>query len=123
MFLICLIVSHKYTTQTPLLQLFNTLSYPELRLVMKSFVKIILFVAIFLLNITPIFAQVPREKPIRIIVVPDHTDWTYNLGEKVKFTVTVLKNGSIVPNANVQYEIGLEKMTPTIKDSMTLANG
>jgi cephalosporin-C deacetylase-like acetyl esterase len=45
------------------------------------------------------------------------------LGEKVNFTITVTKNGSLVPNASVRYEIGPEKQDPTQKKSAIAATG
>ena len=65
----------------------------------------------------------PTEKFIKVVVAPDHTDWTYKPGEKVKFTVSVLQNGNLVKNAKVRYEIGPEKMEPTKKETLTLATG
>ena len=31
----------------------------------------------------------PVEKIVKVIVAPDHADWTYTIGEKVKFNVSV----------------------------------
>ncbi|MBE9463027.1 acetylxylan esterase [Dyadobacter subterraneus] len=76
----------------------------------------------FLLALAPAFSQ-PIERATKIIVAPDREDWTYKTGDKVKFTITVLKNGNPVKNASIRYEIGLEKMDPTIKETKTAANG
>lgn len=65
----------------------------------------------------------PAEQFIKVIVAPDHTDWTYKPGEKVKFTITVLQSGNVLKNAVVKYEIGPEKMEPEKKDSLRLASG
>ena len=65
----------------------------------------------------------PTAQFIRVIVAPDHTDWTYKPGEKVKFTITVLQNGNVLKNAIVKYEIGPEKMDPVKKDSLVIPNG
>ncbi|GAB3314128.1 acetylxylan esterase [Larkinella ripae] len=69
-----------------------------------------------------VFAQ-PAERPIKIVVAPDHTSWQYRPGEAVKFTITVLQNGNPVKGAKVAYEVGPEKMDPTKKETVTLANG
>ncbi|MCP9756026.1 acetylxylan esterase [Lacihabitans sp. CCS-44] len=84
--------------------------------------KIILgLVSVFVaLNLT--FAQ-PTEKFIKVIVAADHTDWTYKVGEKAKFTVSVLQNGNPIKNAKIRYEIGPEKMEPTKKETITLSTG
>jgi cephalosporin-C deacetylase-like acetyl esterase len=70
----------------------------------------------------PLFAQ-PTEQLVKVIVAPDHTDWTYATGEKVKFTITVLQNGNAIKNVIVKYETGPEKMDPHKKDSLLLTNG
>ena len=53
----------------------------------------------------------PVEQFVKIIVAPDHPDWTYKTGEPVKFSVTVLKDGNPVKNAVIKYEVGPEKST------------
>ena len=52
------------------------------------------------------------ETPVKIIVTADHSDWVYNLNEKVKFKVAVTQNGVLLNNVKISYEIGPEKMTP-----------
>jgi cephalosporin-C deacetylase len=68
------------------------------------------------------FAQ-PAERLIKVIVAPDRDDWTYKIGQNVKFNVMVLKNGNLLKNTKISYEIGPEKMTPTQKDSTVLKDG
>ncbi len=68
------------------------------------------------------FAQ-PVEQLIKVIVAPDHTDWVYTTGEKVKFTITILQSGNALKNVTVKYEIGPEKMDASKKDSLVLVNG
>ncbi|MBX3253030.1 MAG: acetylxylan esterase [Chitinophagaceae bacterium] len=65
----------------------------------------------------------PSEQLIKVVVAPDHTDWTYKPGEKVKFSITVLQSGNVLKNAVLKYEIGPEKMDPTKKDSLNLPGG
>jgi len=65
----------------------------------------------------------PTEKLVKVIVAPDHENWTYKPGEKVKFTITVLHNGNPVRDAEVRYEVGPEKMEPTKKESTKLGKG
>ena len=65
----------------------------------------------------------PAEQFVKVIVAPDHADWVYAPGEKVKFTITILQNGNIIKNSTVKYEIGPEKMEPVKTDSLVLANG
>jgi len=68
------------------------------------------------------YAQ-PAEQFIKVIVAPDHGNWTYSTGEKVKFTITVLQNGNPLKNVTVKYETGPERMEPFKKDSLVLAGG
>ena len=74
----------------------------------------------FVINFS--YAQ-PAEQFIKVVVAPDHSDWTYKTGEPVKFTITVLQNGNILKNTVVKYETGPERMEATKKDSLLLPNG
>jgi len=65
----------------------------------------------------------PTERFIKVIVGPDHDDWNYKPGEKVKFSISVLRNGNPVKGAKIRYEIGPEKMEPSKKDSTVLSKG
>lgn len=65
----------------------------------------------------------PSERFVKVIVGPDHNNWTYKVGEKVKFTISVLQNGNPVRDAKIWYEIGPEKMEAVKKDSATLSKG
>jgi cephalosporin-C deacetylase-like acetyl esterase len=84
--------------------------------------RIIVFKLLLLLSLKIIIAQ-PVERIVKVVVAPDHKDWTYKIGEKVKFTVTVLQFGNPLSNARIHYEIGPEKMEPFKIDSTTLASG
>ena len=68
------------------------------------------------------YAQIP-EQFIKVIVAPEHSDWKYVIGEKATFHITVLQNGNAIKNVVVKYEIGPERMDPSKKDSLLLANG
>lgn len=74
----------------------------------------------FVINFS--YAQ-PVEQFIKVVVAPDHSDWTYKTGENVKFTITVLQNGNILKNVLVKYETGPERMEAHKKDSLQLPNG
>jgi cephalosporin-C deacetylase len=76
----------------------------------------------FCLQLSPALAQ-PIERYVKVLVAPNHTDWTYRSGEKAAFTITVLQNGNPVKNAVVKYEIGPEKMPATTHDTKTLPTG
>jgi cephalosporin-C deacetylase len=68
-------------------------------------------------------AAQPVEQIVKLMVAPDHADWTYKTGEHARFTITVYQYGNILKNAAVRYEIGPEKMDPLLKDSLDLTNG
>jgi cephalosporin-C deacetylase len=74
---------------------------------------------------TAIYSSIaqPTEQRIKVIVAPDHLDWTYKVNEKVKFTISVFQDGNLLKGAKVIYEIGPEKMEPTKKDSAILSAG
>lgn len=74
------------------------------------------------LSILSIRAQ-PVRRSVEVIVAPDRDDWTYKSGDKVRFTISVMKNGNLVKNVPIRYEIGLEKMEPSMKESKTVADG
>lgn len=59
---------------------------------------------------------------ITVTVTPDHKDWNYSIGEMATFTVSVLKSGTLLDNAEISYEMGPE-MYPDVKKKMTLKNG
>lgn len=73
-------------------------------------------------NISVVKSQPPNQL-IKVVVAPDHKNWTYKPGEEVKFTISVLQNGNPVSNAKIKYEIGAEKMDPVKKDSLNLGDG
>lgn len=88
---------------------------------MKGKLTLAWFVYTFLLSVS-LEAQ-PTERFIKVVVAPDHDNWTYETGEKVKFTITVLKNGNPLRDVKVNYEIGAEKMNPDRKDSTVVSKG
>jgi cephalosporin-C deacetylase-like acetyl esterase len=57
----------------------------------------------------------PVEQYIKVVVAPDHSDWTYKTGESAKFQISVLQNGNPIKDVKVKYQIGLEKLEPTVK--------
>jgi cephalosporin-C deacetylase len=85
---------------------------------MKAFYCFLLVV--FSVNIN--LAQPPGQM-VKIVIAPEHTNWTYHQGEKVKFTGSVLQYSQPVKNVKISYEVGPEKMDPLKKDSLTLADG
>ncbi len=60
---------------------------------------------------------------IRVMVAPDHKDWTYKLNETAKFSVQVLKYGNLLENVTIDYEAGPEMLPDTKKEGIVLKNG
>lgn len=78
---------------------------------------------IYALVISVTLQAQPTEKYVKVVVAPDHDNWTYKTGEKVKFTITVLQNGNPLKDVKLRYEIGPEKMEAVKKESAELAKG
>lgn len=72
--------------------------------------------------IRPSFGQIPRQY-LDISVSPDHRDWTYQLGEKVDFVVSVTQSGRPVPLENVRFFVKEEKMEPIKEGALELKDG
>ncbi len=61
--------------------------------------------------ITPVPSHADfRVASIQVRVAPDHRDWTYQLGEPVKFRIMVTADNTPVDNATVTYSVGPELM-------------
>ena len=66
----------------------------------------------------------PVEQYIKVVVAPDHSDWTYKTGEAAKFEISVLQNGNPVKDVKVKYQVGLEKLEPSVKkEGVVLSKG
>lgn len=63
-----------------------------------------------------------RGNSVVVTVEPDHTDWQYKAGENVNYTVEVRKEGTLVKNASIDYQMGPE-MYQDIKKSVVLKDG
>ena len=81
-----------------------------------------IFLVVLISSLRPGFAQ-PAGQMVKIAIAPDHSNWTYRSGEKVKFAGTVMQYGHPVKNAKLYYEVGPEKMEPVQRDSMNLPDG
>jgi len=47
----------------------------------------------------------PLQKLVKVIVTPNHTDWTYEVGERAEFTITALKNNEPLNGVEIKYTI------------------
>ncbi len=84
--------------------------------------KLLLTSIAVLVNISIAFAQ-PPEKFIRISVTPDHKDWLYKTGEKVRFNVDISQSGLPIQVTNVSYAVMPEKMKAVTSGTLSLQNG
>ena len=76
---------------------------------------------LILLSIS-VFSQ-PATTLIKVIVSPDHKDWTYKLSEEAKFSVQVLKYGNLLENVTIDYQMGPDMLPDVIKQGVMLKNG
>lgn len=67
-------------------------------------IKISVILILTLLFSTLIVAQ-PSVEYIKVIVTPDHEDWTYEVGESATFSITVLKNNTPLEGVEIKYDI------------------
>lgn len=67
-------------------------------------------------------AQIKGDE-IDVVVSPDHSDWTYELGDKATFTIHVMKAQNVLENVLIDYEIGPEWYPVEKKDGVALKNG
>lgn len=65
----------------------------------------------------------PSKKLIEVQVTPTKLDWIYQVGDKVDFEVRILKNGQLLADSEIRYQVGLEKMPPTNEGSLKLKDG
>ena len=81
-----------------------------------------LFLALLsLVVLLPAAAQINGNN-IVVMVQPDHQDWNYQVGQKARFTVSVLRSSTPVDNVEVSYEAGPE-MYPEVKEKKVLKDG
>ena len=86
---------------------------------MRIFLSIAFF---YILSMSAVYAQ-PTEQMIKVQVAPDHADFLYQEGKKVKFTVSVLKNSVPLDNIEIFYEISEDMLSPFKKGSQIIKNG
>lgn len=70
----------------------------------------------------PLHAQI-RGNEITVTVTPDHKDWTYRVGETCHFTISVLRSGTLIDNALVDFEAGPEMYPEVKKTHVVLKDG
>jgi len=82
------------------------------------------FVQIILMTALTVNAAAQSGTPlIKVIVSPDHKDWTYKVNETAKFSVQVLQYGNLLENVTIDYETGPEALPDVKKEGVVLKNG
>lgn len=82
----------------------------------------IIILLILLCSILPAVGQI-RGNNITVTVTPDHKDWNYKVGEKAQFVVNVLRSGTLIDDAVIDYEAGPEMYPNVTKKGVTLKDG
>lgn len=62
-------------------------------------------------------------KLVQIVLTANHADWNYKLNENAIIKISVLRYGSPVENVEIEYQYGLEQLTPEKKGVLRLQNG
>ena len=79
---------------------------------MKKLTPLFQFVLIVLLSVISITGAIaqPKIKKVELVMIPEHADALYKVGERVKIKVIALKNGAIFNDVTVKYEISEDLM-------------
>lgn len=76
-----------------------------------SFTAVLIFCTAFFIGCPALLAQ-PKIKKVELVMVPDHADALYKIGEKVKIRVTALKSGMPLIGSKVVYEVSEDLLPP-----------
>ena len=82
----------------------------------------------FLLVITAMLLAIPtvaqiRGNSIQVNVVPDHQDWTYEVGQTATFKVSVTRSATLLDNVTIDYAAGPEMYQDVKKTGVVLKDG
>src|SRR5688572_21204270 len=64
-----------------------------------------------------------RVAVVQVRVAPDHRDWTYQVGEPVRFKIAVVADNQAIDNATVSYQVGPELMPAELKTATVPVEG
>ncbi len=64
-----------------------------------------------------------RGNEIRVVVSPDHADWTYDLNEPCSFTIQVYKAQNLLKDVTIDYSLGPEMYPEETKENVLLKEG
>ena len=69
--------------------------------------KIYSFFVLTLLCTFCLTAQ-PSKQLVEVIVSPDHSDWTYEVGDQAEFAINVLRNNEPIEGVKIDYKIEID---------------
>lgn len=81
--------------------------------------KLCFTLALLLLMVLRVVAQ-PGVQKVQVVIVPNHADAIYKVGEPIKFELMALDCGLEIKNAKIDYEISEDLMPAYDKGSVTL---
>ena len=90
---------------------------------MKTRIRSLTLISVLIIAFFHNAISQPVTGLIKVIVSPDHKDWTYKLNEEAKFSVQVLKFGNLIENVTIDYEAGPEMLPDVKKEGVVLKNG
>jgi len=79
--------------------------------------------SLFSLFISGMVLGQPTRELVQVMVTPDHSDWTYQKGDRPEFSIRVTKNNVSLDGIRVNYEYGPELMAPEKKGTEVLKKG
>ena len=82
----------------------------------------LIFFGVMLLGLQTMQAQI-RGNSIQVVVVPDHQDWRYEVGETATFHVSVTNSNTLLNNIKVDYAAGPEMYQNVKKQGVVLKDG
>jgi len=94
----------------------------NLKIMKNKLTRIIILSLLFTVVSLNIFSQYGTPL-IKVIVAPDHKDWTYKVSETAKFSVQIIQYGNLLENVTVDYEAGPEMLPDIKKEGVVLKNG
>jgi cephalosporin-C deacetylase len=90
---------------------------------MKNTITRLSLVSVLLITLSLNTFSQPPSGLIKVLVSPDHKDWTYKLNEEAKFSVQVIKYGNLLENVTIDYEAGPDMLPNVKKEGVVLKNG
>lgn len=90
---------------------------------MKNKISALLLQCVILISLSLTALSQSNTGLIKVIIAPDHKDWTYKINEEAKFSVQVLQYGNLLENVTIDYEAGPEALPDVKKEGVVLKTG